>query len=158
MPRWSRGEAEVERQVREGKLQYVTGTAANGAPLLETAQKTLDTAAALVESDARSAYVLAYDAARLACSALLAQQGMRATSDGGHVTVDLVVRAQFGDGFRPFSDLRRRRNELEYPSMPANTATQNEAEQAVKDAERLISATDGLLEQLSFFVQPESGR
>jgi HEPN domain-containing protein len=152
MPRWSRGEAEVERQVRQGKLQHVTGAEANGAPLLETARKTLETATTLIEADARSAYVLAYDAARLACTALLAQQGMRATSDGGHATVDEVVRAQFGDGFRPFSDMRRRRNELEYPRRPAESATAAEAEQAVKDTERLITAASNLLDQLSIFA------
>jgi len=81
---------------------------------------------------------------------------MRATSEGGHATVDEVVRAQFGDGFRPFTDLRRRRNEIEYPRMPADTTTADEAEQAVKTAERLISAASSLLEQLTFFAQPES--
>jgi len=138
VPRWSRGEAEVERQVRLGRLQYVTGAEASGAPLLETARRTLDTAATLVEVDARSAYVLA-------------QQGIRATSEGGHATVDEVVRAQFGDGFRPFTDLRRRRNELEYPRMPADSTTADEAGEAVEAAELLVSAAGNLLGQLSFF-------
>ena len=83
MPSWSKGEAAVERLVRSKELEHVTGAAADGASLLETAQKTVATAAALVQDDARSAYVLAYDAARLACSALLTQQGIRATSKGG---------------------------------------------------------------------------
>src|ERR1700678_3141546 len=82
MPRWSKGEAVVESLVRSKELEHVSGAAADGASLLETAQKTVATAAALVQDDARSAYVLAYDAARLACSALLTQQGMRATSKG----------------------------------------------------------------------------
>jgi hypothetical protein len=38
-------------------------------------------------SDAYSAYVLGYDAARFAFIALLAQQGLRATSSGGHYVV-----------------------------------------------------------------------
>ena len=156
MPRWSKGEAEVERLVRERELEHVTGTAADGAPLIEAAQRTIATAGGLVKADARSAYVLAYDAARLACSALLTQQGMRATSLGGHYAVERAVRAQFGDGFRPFADLRRRRNELEYPRMPADTTTADEAEQAVEAAKRLIASADSLLGQLSFFSQPEN--
>jgi hypothetical protein len=52
--------------------------------LLEQARKTAATAAGLVSTDAYSAYVLAYDAARFACIALLAQQGLRATTSGGH--------------------------------------------------------------------------
>jgi hypothetical protein len=151
MTRWQRGETEVEQLEREGKLEYATGAGADGAPLLAQAQKTAATAASLIEADAYSAYVLAYDAARFACVALLAQQGLRATTDGGHYAVERVVRAQFGAGFRPFADLRRRRNELEYPRLPANTATADEAREAVSVAERLIVGADQLLGQLSFF-------
>jgi hypothetical protein len=157
VPRWQRGEAEVEQLVRRRELEFVTGAAADGAPLLVNARRTIATAASLVQSDAYSALVLAYDAARFACVALLAQQGMRATTDGGHYAVERTVRAQFGDGFRPFADLRRRRNELEYPRLPAETATADEAQQAVKAAQGLIAAADQLLEQLPFFAQPEVG-
>ena len=104
---------------------------------------------------AYSAYVLAYDAARFACIALLAQQGLRATTSGGHYAVEQAVRAQFGDGFRPFGALRRRRNELEYPHLPADTATSEEAEQAAGTAQRLIGAAGTLLSQLSFFSQEQ---
>jgi len=152
MARWQRGEAEVEQLERDGKLEYVIGAAADGTPLLAQARKTAATAASLVQADAYSAYVLAYDAARFACVALLAQQGLRATTDGGHYAVERVVRAQFGDGFRPFADLRRRRNELEYPRLPADTATADEAREAVSVAERLIAGADQLLGQLSFFT------
>jgi hypothetical protein len=153
MARWRRGEAEVERLEREGKLQYVIGAAADGSPLLAQARTTAATAASLIEVDAYSAYVLAYDAARFACVSLLAQQGLRATVDGGHLAVENVVRAQFGDGFRPFADLRRRRNELEYPRLPANTSTDDESRQAVEVAENLIEVAGKLLGQLSFFVE-----
>jgi hypothetical protein len=155
MARWRQGEAEMEQLIRRRELEHVTGAAADGVPLLAQAQKTAATAAGLIQADAHSAYVLAYDAARFACIALLAQQGMRATTDGGHYAVERAVRAQFGEGFRPFADLRRRRNELEYPRLPADTATTDEAQQAIDIAERLIAAADTLLGQLSFFAQPE---
>jgi hypothetical protein len=155
MARWARGEAEVEQLIHRRELELVTGAAANGAPLLDHARKTAATAASLVTSDAYSAYVLAYDAARFACIGLLAQQGIRATTDGGHYAVERAVRAQFGDGFRPFADLRRRRNELEYPRFPEDTATAEETQQAVEVARRLLAAADQLLGQLSFFGQPE---
>ena len=71
-----------------------------------------------------------------------------------HYAVERAVRAQFGEGFRPFADLRRRRNELEYPRMLADTATADEAQQAVEIAHRLITTADRLLGQLSFFAQP----
>src|SRR5215813_6297014 len=151
MARWQRGEAEVEELIRRRELEHVTGSAADGVPLLAQAHKTAATAASLVQADAHSAYVLAYDAARFACIALLAQQGLRATTKGGHYAVERAVRAQFGSGFRPFADLRRRRNELEYPRLPADTATADESEQAVEDAKRLITAAAAILNQLSFF-------
>jgi hypothetical protein len=66
-----------------------------------------------------------------------------------------AVRAQFGEGFRPFADLRRRRNELEDPHVPGDAATADEAEQAVEVAERLIAAPGQLLGQLSFFAPPQ---
>lgn len=155
MAKWQRGEAEVEQLVRQRDLEHITGAAADGALLLAQAQRTAATAAGLVQADAHSAYILAYDAARFACIALLAQQGMRATTSGGHIAVERAVRVQFGDGFRPFADLRRRRNELEYPRLPADTASVQEAQQAVQVAEKLITSANALLGQLSFFAQPE---
>ena len=70
MPRWTRGEAEVEQLIARGELERVTGAAADGTLLLEQASKTAATAAGLVSSDAYSAYILAYDSARFACIAL----------------------------------------------------------------------------------------
>lgn len=151
MSRWPRGEAEVEELLRRRELERITGAAADGARLLAQAGRTAGTAAGLVGIDPYSAYVLAYDAARFAGVALLAQQGLRATSSGGHYAVEQVVRAQFGSGFRPFGDLRRRRNELEYPHHPADTASQDEAMQAIEAAQQLIRAAEGLIGQLAFF-------
>jgi hypothetical protein len=142
----------MEQLIGRRELEHVTGPAADGALLLAQARRTAVTAAGLVQADARSAYVLAYDAARFACIALLAQQGMRATTEGGHYAVERAMRAQFGEDFRPLADLRRRRNELEYPRLPADTATADEAQEAVQAAERLIAAADTLLGQLSLFA------
>jgi hypothetical protein len=82
---------------------------------------------------------------------LLAQQGLRATSSGGHYAVERAVRAQFGSGFRPFGDLRRRRNELEYPHHPADLASEDEARQAIEIAQQLIRAAQELIGELPFF-------
>jgi hypothetical protein len=149
--KWPRGEAEVEQLLRRRELERITGAAADGAPLLVQAARTITTAGGLVGSDPHSAYVLAYDAARFACVALLAQQGLRATSSGGHYAVEQAVRAQFGSGFRPFGGLRRRRNELEYPHHPADTATEDEAGRAIEVAHQLIRAAEALIDQLSLF-------
>jgi hypothetical protein len=61
----------MEQLIARSELEPVTGAAADGGPLLDQARRTAATAAALVSSDPYSAYVLAYDAARFACIALL---------------------------------------------------------------------------------------
>jgi uncharacterized protein (UPF0332 family) len=152
MARWAPGEAQIEQLIAARQLELLTGAEADGAPLLEKARTTVSTAAKLLQDDAYSSYVLAYDAARFACIALLAQQGLRATTSGGHYAVEQAVRAQFGDGFRPFGAIRRRRNELEYPHLPTDTATAQEASEAVETTQRLISAAAQILPQLAFFA------
>ena len=151
MARWKRGESEVEAMLAAGELQKLTGAAANGERLLAKATVTLTTARSAVESDPDSAFVLAYDASRQALTALLAHQGLRPTTKGGHYAVERTVRAQFGAGFRQFGALRRRRNELEYPERPGDDATQNEASEAIENAEPILTAAQGLLDQLGLF-------
>ncbi len=95
--------------------------------------------------------MLAYHASRQALTALLAHEGLRPTTKGGHYAVEQAVRAQFGPGFRQFGALRRRRNELEYPDRPGDDATSDEASEAVENAQAIITATEGLLGQLGLF-------
>lgn len=151
MARWKRGESEVEALLASGELQKLTGAAANGERLLDKAAVTLTTARSAVEADPDSAFVLAYDAARQALTALLAHQGLRPTTKGGHYAVEQAVRAQFGPGFRQFGALRRRRNELEYPERPGDDADQDEASEAIENAEAILTAAQGLLDQLGLF-------
>jgi hypothetical protein len=125
MARWPRGEAEIERLLSLKHLQAVTGVAANGRPLLDKAHRTLGTAASIASTDPDSAFVLAYDAARYAATALLTQQGL---------------------GFQ-----RRRRNELEYPSAGSTTSDIDEATDAVAQSRSIIEAADQALLNLSFF-------
>lgn len=129
----------------------MTGGQADGAALLDKARRVADSAAALVESDPDSAYVLAYDAARHAGTALLAHQGLRPTSKGGHYALDIALKAQFGSGFRAFSTMRRRRNELEYPAMPGDAASPAEAGTAVQDARSIIASAAQLLPGLAIW-------
>lgn len=151
MPRWKRGQSEVEALLATGDLQSLTGAAANGERLLKKAAVTLTTARTAVETDPDSAFVLAYDSARQALTALLAHQGLRPTTKGGHYAVEQAARAQFGPGFRQFGALRRRRNELEYPERPGDDATQNEASEAIENADAILTAAQGLLDQLGLF-------
>lgn len=151
MTRWSRGEAQIEQQLRAGELQALRGGLADGEPWLAKAERTVAAAATLIDTDASSAITLAYDAARFAALAVLAQQGLRATTKGGHLAVDEAVRAQFGDAFRPFRALRIRRNELEYPDHPDEVVEVVESVDAIADSRRIIEAAAKLLPHLGLF-------
>ena len=89
--------------------------------------------------------------ARKASAALLAVQGLRATSRGGHIAVIEAVRAQFNDRdgidvFGRINRLRRRRNTAEYPSEDSPGVTVGEAEQALAVGRDLIDAAQRLLD------------
>lgn len=92
MVRWGLGAAEVEELLASGDLQQLSGDAANGSRLLEKASTTLATARLAAASDPDSAFVLAYVAARSAATGLLAQQGLRPTTGGGHYAVERALR------------------------------------------------------------------
>ena len=149
--RWSTGEATVERLLAAGHVERVQGAQADGASWLDRARRGLQAARVLAESAPDSSVVLAYDAARQACVALLAQQGLRPTTVGGHYVVEEVIRAQFGPALRAFGGLRRRRNELEYPLFPTEQASAAEAAETLKTAGEIIDAASKLVPSLGFF-------
>jgi hypothetical protein len=139
--RWRKGEATIERLLAAGELQRVTGAQADGQAWITKARRVLVSAAGLCDPDPESGYVLAYDAARFACAALLTHQGLRATSAGGHFAVDVAVREQFGGPFEEFGGLRRQRNELEYRSA-TDPVSADDANHAVSLATKLVDASE----------------
>jgi hypothetical protein len=149
--RWTIGEADVERLLHAGDLQQVAGAEAEGSAWIDKARRTLATARGIAADDPESAFVLAYDAARHACTGLLVHQGLRPTSRGGHYVVEQAIRAQFGNTFKPYAALRRRRNELEYPAFPGEHVDQAEIIAALATATSLIDAAGKLLPDLSAF-------
>jgi hypothetical protein len=151
MPQWAQGAGKIRELLDLGDLQKIQGADANGQSLLDKADRTLLSAALLCDEDPDSSYTLAYDAARFACTALLAQQGLRPTSKGGHYAVEQAIRAQFQGHFRGFGALRRRRNELEYPSAQEAGTTAAEATEAHAEARSIVEAASKLLSHLSFF-------
>jgi hypothetical protein len=151
MTGWAPGSATIDRLLQDRRLESVRGAQADGAPWLERASQTLAAARAIERTNPDSAFVLAYDAARQACTALLAQQGLRPTTSGGHYAVEESVRAQFGTILRPFGALRRRRNELEYPLDPADRASATETADGIRTAAELIDAAAKIRPNLGIF-------
>ena len=149
--RWNAGQATVERLLEQGHIERLHGAQADGQSWLERARRGLGAARIIAETAPDSCIILAYVAARQACIALLAQQGLRPTTAGGHYAIDEAVRAQFGAGLRAFGGLRRRRNELEYPLYPTEEVSPGEAAEALKTVDEIIDATVRILPNLGFF-------
>lgn len=149
MTRWSKGEATVTQLIKDRHLQQVVADAETVASLLASARRHVASARLTLEGDPEAAYALAYDAARKSATALLAHQGLRPTTSGGHLSVVEVMRAQFPGvpGLTSIDRLRRRRNQAEYPA-PAgyDPITVEEATEAIKVAGICISSTERLLE------------
>lgn len=115
---WERGRAEIERLLASGELERVTPSAQVATRLLDDARAHERLASKGVDDDPAGALQLGYDASRKACAALLAVEGLRATTRGGHIAVIDAVKAQFNDrgGLEVFGRLhalRRRRNRTE---------------------------------------------
>jgi len=147
--RWSKGEETVTQLIENRHLQRVVADSAIVTSLLTSARRHVDSARLTNQGDPEAAYALAYDAARKSATALLAHQGLRPTSSGGHIAVVDVIRAQFPGvpGLKSLDRLRRRRNQVEYPD-PTGYApvTIEEADEAVQVAVTCVASAERLLE------------
>lgn len=123
MPRWNKGSEVVERLLEARQLQRVPADAATVEGLIESARRHVATGGTATTNDPEGAFALAYDAARKAANALLAHQGLRATTTGGHIVIVEAMNAQFPGvaGLKSIDRLRRRRNQAEYPDPSTTT-------------------------------------
>jgi HEPN domain-containing protein len=150
--KWTRGSAVIGQLLAEGRLERITGAAADGSALQDSADGLLASARRELERNPEAAFILAYDAARKSATGLLAQQGLRPKAPGHHLTVEAAVRAQFGGPFDAFGGLRRRRGEIEYPRRPGDDVIGGEAEEAVDSVERILAAARKLIDALELYV------
>lgn len=149
---WERGRQAVEQLIEQGDIERVPGSAELAGRLLDEARGHRASAIAIAPTDPPGSYQLAYDAARKAAAALLAVQGLRATSKGGHIAVEEVIREQFGGpagvhAFRAFSRLRRRRKGSEYPDLDTPTMTPEDLREGIDVSGEILDAATKLLRE-----------
>ena len=148
---WQPGHDRIEELLAAGELEQVTPADSVASLLLQDAGRHLATAAAAVETgDLAGAYQLAYDALRKSAASLLAIQGLRATSRGGHVAVQEAIIAQFGSTthvFRAFGRIRRARNSFEYPSTTTPGPALDDVTDAITAASQAHYAAVTILDQ-----------
>lgn len=128
-----------------GRLERVPASAALAARLVGEARSHLRAADKVLDLDPAGSLHLAYDAARKAAGALLAAQGLRATTPGGHVAVQEAARA-CSPAFAAFTLLRRRRHDSEYPRPDTPTVTRADAVEALERASEMVASAGMLLD------------
>jgi HEPN domain len=148
---WQPGRDKIAGLLGAAELQPVTADLRVGQLLLDDARRHLATAAtALSSSDLSGAYQLAYDVLRKSAASLLAAQGLRATSRGGHIAIQEAAQAQFVStikAFRSFGRIRRARNSFEYPSTHAPGPSPDDVRDAIAAATQAHDAALKILEQ-----------
>lgn len=73
MSAWDKGHEIVDQLLDDRRLQRLTGLGLNVEPLMDRSEQQLRSAQEILAADPVSAYILAYDAARRACTALVAR-------------------------------------------------------------------------------------
>lgn len=152
---WRKGEDVVRRLIEDDELSQVPHSAEVAGRLLRDAAAHVALARYGIGGDADTtdpagALQLAYDAARKASAALLAAQGLRSTTRGGHIAVLEAVREQFNGAngvqvFGRIDRLRRRRHASEYPDRDSPDVTGEDASAAIDIAVEAIDAARKLL-------------
>ncbi|MBA3744947.1 MAG: HEPN domain-containing protein [Sporichthya sp.] len=152
MSRWNTGRDRVERLLDAGRIERVSPDRAPAELMLTQATAHLESARMLAASDVVGAYQLAYDAARKALAALLANQGLRAKGLGGHAVLYDVARAQLdpplGEVLRPFDWMRRLRNTTEYPDTDKPVAAAADLAEAIPAALAVVNAIRAVIEDM----------
>ncbi|MCW2942469.1 MAG: hypothetical protein JWN00_5454 [Actinomycetia bacterium] len=153
--RWNQGRATIDRLIADGELQRVPPSREHADQLLAQAHKDLASADLLRGSNPKRAYESLYDAARMALTAVLENQGLRPTSRGGHIAPYAAVSAQLdppmGTVLRPLDRMRRTRNRSEYPSFTTPEVTADNVTVDMSAARAIVETCEGVLDQMSPF-------
>lgn len=110
--------------LRDGRIETVQADIPAAWARLEESKVHLESSSALATSDPTMAYVVLYDAARKAITALMLATGYRATNrPGAHHAVGLYAQAVLTDTpmpthVRAFDRMRQVRNRSEYEHQP----------------------------------------
>jgi hypothetical protein len=153
--RWNQGRDAIERMLADSELQRVPASREHANRLILQARKHLISANEICEDDPAGGYMLIYDAARKALTAVLENQGLRPTTRGGHLAVYEATRAQLdppmGQVIRPFDRIRRRRHDVEYPPTAAPQIDADDVLEDAAKADAIVALSERLLDEMSPF-------
>ena len=151
--RWNQGRTEIDKLIADGELQRVPPNREHADRLLVQSRKDLASAELLLDSNPKRAYESLYDAARMALTAVLENEGLRPTSRGGHIAPYSAVTAQLdpptGAILRPFDRMRRTRNRSEYPSFTTPDVTPDNVRADLPVAQSIVEVCGSVLDEMS---------
>jgi hypothetical protein len=145
MTGWQKGRSEIEQLLANGDLDSVQPSGDLADRLLDEASAHIATAQSAAGEDPTGALQITHDAARKAAIALLAAQGLRGTTDGGHRAIAAATAAQFDGTFDRLERMRRRRNAAEYPDTDTPEVTDADACDAIDASQRMYDAAVGII-------------
>ncbi|HJQ47656.1 MAG TPA: hypothetical protein VJ870_15265 [Amycolatopsis sp.] len=145
------GRDKIHNLIRAGQLEMVGGPGANGQPFLDLAAKHITSAERIGEQAPDSTFILLAQAAQLIGSALLGQQGLRASANAAAHVVGTAVTAQFGHQFAQIELLRRRSRELDIPTSRDSHVTPTEVNTYLRTLRSLLATATQLTVKLGLF-------
>ncbi len=123
----------IDQMLLRGQVTRVAPNREQSDQLLTQAEAHLRSAKLLRETDIAGAFVLAYDAARKALTAILVNQGLKPRGEGAHALLAEAVGSQLASALdlSGFGWMRTTRNATEYGSDRHPSATVNDVDEAV---------------------------
>jgi HEPN domain-containing protein len=153
--RWAQGRATIDALLADRRLERVTPSRELADALLDQARRHLESAASNVGTDPTGSFQLAYDAARKALAAVLANQGLRPRGEGAHAVLLTAAIAQLdppmGRDLRHFDWLRRTRNSSEYPMPETPPITPVDANDALPLATAIVAIADRVVPNMPVY-------
>jgi uncharacterized protein (UPF0332 family) len=126
----------IDQMLTRGQITRVAPNRAQSDQLMTQAEEHLRSAQLLRDTDTAGAFVLAYDAARKALSAVLLNQGLKSRGEGAHALLAEAVGSQLASvlDLTGFGWMRTTRNATEYGSDRHPSATAADVDEAVEMA------------------------
>lgn len=153
--RWDKGRATIDQMIKTGHLQRVPANREHADELIAEARVLLSLVDTICQRSPRHAYATLYDAARLALTAVLENQGLRPPERGGHTALYEACRAQLippmGATIKPFDEMRRERHNAEYPSADSPLPTYADVRDDLAKASAIVDLAERLLDEMDVF-------
>lgn len=144
------GKKSVDFLIKKGDLEMVEANLEGALRLFDQSGAHLRSASQILDGDPGGSFQLSYDAARKSLTAILLIQGLRHTSQGGHIAVEQAITGRFPevDDFGAIRWMRPLRNQTEYPTPNRPTASKSDAFEGLAAATLIVREAEKLADSV----------